>query len=56
MGIYSTENKNDTKAWEDMVNQSRNGPVKIIPPPEGYKPPAPSKRKPFKKRINRYKA
>ena len=40
--------KQANDVWNDIINSTRNGPVKIIPPPEGYIPP--KKRRSYSKK------
>uniref|UniRef100_A0A6M3LHT1 Uncharacterized protein n=1 Tax=viral metagenome TaxID=1070528 RepID=A0A6M3LHT1_9ZZZZ len=41
--------------YQDIINGTRNGPVKIIPAPSGYIPPPPDKHKPFNRNPRRYR-
>lgn len=36
--------KESNRLWTDIVNDTRNGTVKVIPPPPGYVPPLNIKR------------
>jgi len=46
MPSHSVE-KQSNAIWNDIINETKNGPVKVTPPP-GYIPPPSSKLKPRK--------